>query len=179
MDDRGVVEAQLERPTRSSVEVLTECHLGLPVVIAVPPLLDDGTPFPTSYWLSCPLAVRRIGRIEAGGGVRAADAMIGNDAGVARAYQSAMNRYRDGRDSLIPSDHEGPRPSGGVGGSKRTVKCLHAHYADHASGNENPIGAWAAPQVEPLNCTVPCTVEVDGQVRRNPEWAEPARSGVL
>jgi len=61
-----------------------------------------------------------------------------------------------------------------VGGSQGGVKCLHAHYADHAAGNENPIGAWVAPEVEPLNCTVPCVVEVDGDVVRNPEWIEPA-----
>jgi len=49
------------------------------------------------------------------------------------------------------------------------VKCLHAHYADHAAGNENPVGAVTAPFVEPLDCTVPCVV--DGE--RNPAWREP------
>ena len=173
MDDRAVVAAQIERPPRSPVEVLARCHLGLPVVIAVPPFLDDGTPFPTSYWLTCPLAVRRIGRVEAGGGVRTAEAMVEDDQALAAAYQRAMDRYRDERDALIPAGHDGPRPTGGVGGSKGGVKCLHAHYADGAAGNENPIGAWVAPEVDPLNCTVPCVVEVTGESVRNPEWIEP------
>lgn len=148
------------------------------MVIGVPPFLDDGTPFPTSYWLTCPLAVKRIGRVEAGGGVRAAEAMMENDAAVAAAYGAATQRYAADRDGLIPDDHTGPRPTGGVGGSQGGVKCLHAHYADHSAGNDNPIGSWVAPEVEPLNCTAPCVATVDGEVRRNPEWFEPPRSAV-
>ena len=60
MDDRGVVAAQIGRTPRSVVEVAGRCHLGLPAVTVVPPLLDDGTPFPTLYWLTCPLAVKRL-----------------------------------------------------------------------------------------------------------------------
>ena len=79
MDDRGVVEAQIGRPPRSLIDVAQRCHLDLPVVITVPPLLDDGTPFPTLYWLTCPLASKRIGRIEAAGGVRTAEQMLADD----------------------------------------------------------------------------------------------------
>ncbi|GMQ85407.1 MAG: hypothetical protein BMS9Abin07_0973 [Acidimicrobiia bacterium] len=173
MDDVAVVAAQIERTPRSVVEVSLRCALGLPVVTSVPPLLDDGTPFPTSSWLTCPLAVRRIGRVEADGGVQTAETLIGGDPDFAAAHQRAMQRYGEDRDALIPRDHEGPRPSGGVGGSRAGVKCLHAHYADHAAGNDNPVGAWVAPRVEPLNCTVPCTADVGGVVVRNPEWVEP------
>ena len=174
MGDRAVVAAQIDRPPRSPVDVVARCHLEVPIATKVPPLLDDGTPFPTTYWLTCPLAVVRIGRIEAGGGVKTAEAMIEDDPALGGSYRAAMDRYGDERDALIPADHDGPRPSGGVGGLQGGVKCLHAHYADHAAGNENPIGAWVAPEVEPLNCTVPCVVEVDGDVVRNPEWIEPA-----
>ena len=173
MDDREVVAAQLDRPTRSPVEVVARCHLGVAVVIAVPPFLDDGTPFPTSYWLTCPLAVRRIGRIEGAGGVRTAEAMIEEDSALAAVYREAMDRYAADRDALIAADRTGPRPTGGVGGSSVGVKCLHAHYADHTAGNQNPIGAWVAPEVEPLNCTAPCVAEIEGEVRRNPAWIEP------
>jgi hypothetical protein len=116
--------------------------------------------------------VRRIGRVEAGGGVKAAGEMIDADAAMAAGHATAMERYETDRDALIPTDHTGPRPSGGVGGSKAGVKCLHAHYADHAAGNANPIGAWVAPEVEPLDCTVPCAAEIEGEVVRNPEWVE-------
>ena len=173
MDDREVVAAQLERPPRSPIEVVARCHLELPVVIAVPPLLDDGTPFPTSCWLTCPLAVRRIGRIEGVGGVRTAEAMVEDGGAFAAAYQEAMDRYAANRDQLIAADHTGPRPSGGVGGSSGGVKCLHAHYADHAAGNDNPVGSWVAAEVEPLNCTAPCVAEIESEIGRNPAWVEP------
>ena len=60
MDDRQVVAVQLERPLRAAIDVRARCPLQLPVVVAVPPLLDDGTPFPTRYWLTCPLARLRV-----------------------------------------------------------------------------------------------------------------------
>ena len=62
MSDETTVEAQIGRPLRAASRVVARCHLGLPVVVAVPPILEDGTPFPTRYWLTCPLAVTRIGR---------------------------------------------------------------------------------------------------------------------
>jgi len=173
MSDRGAVEAQIGRPPRSVVDVAARCHLGLPVVITVPPLLDDGTPFPTLYWLTCPLATKRIGRIEAGGGVRAAELMLSEDPALLDAHEAAMARYREQRDALIPEGYEGHRPTGGVGGTRAGVKCLHAQYADTTAGNENPIGAWTAAQVEPLDCTSECVVSEGDAWRRNPGWVEP------
>jgi hypothetical protein len=174
MDERAVVEVQIGRPPRSAVVVAARCHLGLPVATEVPPLLDDGTPFPTRYWLSCPLAVTRVARLEAAGGVAAADRRIASDPKLASEYEAAMERYRRERDAQLPTGHAGPVPRGGVGGSSGGVKCLHAHYADTASGNENPVGASVASQIEPLDCTLPCVAEIDGRVERNREWSEPA-----
>ena len=173
MDDRDVVAAQIGRPPRSTVDVVVRCPLGLPVVTTVPPLLDDGTPFPTRYWLTCPLAVKRIGRVEGSGGVGAAERLVESDPALESRFARAADRYRRERDALLPDAYEGPRPSGGVGGTTRGVKCLHAHFADFAAGNDNPVGEWVASSVEPLNCTVPCVAELSGEVGRNPEWVEP------
>jgi uncharacterized protein len=173
MDDRQVVAAQIEREPRSVVDVVSRCHLNMPTVIRVPPHLDDGTPFPTLYWLTCPLATRRIGRLEAAGGVKRADARIAAEPELSIAYQRAMDRYERDREALIAPDAPMYRPSGGVGGSRRGVKCLHAHYADHAAGNENPIGANTADSVEPLDCAIECVAEIDGRVVVNPDWVEP------
>jgi hypothetical protein len=175
MSDRSVAEVQLGRPARSSIDVVVRCHLGLPVVIAVPPLLDDGTPFPTRYWLTCPLAVRRIGRAEAAGGVKAAESRIDSDPPFAAAHMAATNRYEQTRDELLPVNHDGPAPRGGVGGARVGVKCLHAHYADHAAGNENPVGRETATVVEPLDCPAPCVVAAGEASVRNIEWSEPKR----
>lgn len=168
MSDRRTLEAQLGRPLRAESTVVVRCPLGLPVVAAVPPVLDDGTPFPTRYWLTCPLATVRIGRLESIGGVRRVEAWIEADPDRRRGLDHAHARYGAERDALL-GDADGPRPSGGVAGSRAGVKCLHAHYADHAAGNDNPAGAAAAPYVEPLDCTVPCVVNGE----RNPRWVEP------
>ena len=155
--------------------MVARCHLGIPVVIAVPPHLDDGTPFPTRYWLTCPLAVRRVSRVESAGGVKLAEARIEADADLAVAHAAATERYIADRDALIDPNLAGHMPSGGVGGTMMGVKCLHAHYADHAAGNTNPVGAMTAPEVEPLNCASACVVASPSGAVKNPEWREPPR----
>lgn len=177
LPDADVVAVQIGRPPRSAVEVVARCHLRVPVVITVPPYLDDGVPFPTRYWLTCPLAVRRIGRIEAAGGVKAAEARIDDDVEFAGRHRSAMQRYASDRDALIPDDAPPYRPSGGVGGARRGVKCLHAHYADHAAGNDNPVGEQTATSVEPLDCATRCVALIHGAVVANPAWEEPRHDG--
>lgn len=175
MDDRSVVAIQIGRPPRSRVDVRVRCHLGLPVVIDVPPILEDGTPFPTTHWLTCPLALLRISRIESDGGVRAADALVGADSATAEAFKASMDRYGAHRDALLPTDWSGPTPSGGVGGSRGGVKCLHAQYADTAAGNNNPIGTDVASRIEPLNCTVACITDAPADVLvRNEAWRAPS-----
>ncbi len=175
MNDVEVVAAQIGRVPRSPVDVVARCHLGLAVVTAVPPHLDDGTPFPTRYWLTCPLAVIRVSRLESVGGVKQAEGRLDRDPAFAAAHQAAMERYRTERDQLIPDDSTYPAPSGGVAGARRGVKCLHAHYADHAAGNANPVGAMVAGDVEPLDCRVACCREEAGAVARNRDWREPRR----
>ncbi len=173
MDDRSVVAIQIGRPPRSRIDVVTRCHLDLPVVIDVPPILDDGTPFPTTHWLTCPLALLRISRIESAGGVAAADERIARDPDLDGSFQAAMRRYESDRERMIPPDWGGPRPSGGIAGSRGGVKCLHAQYADTAAGNENPIGIDIATQIEPLDCTVPCVIPTRDGAASNEEWTEP------
>jgi len=173
MDDQLVVAAQLGRPLRAAIEVVAQCPLGLPVAVAVPPLLDDGTPFPTHYWLTCPLARIRVGRLESVGGVRAMQRWVESNPVVEARFQAAGARYAVERDLLVPEDAR-LRPSGGVAGSERGVKCLHAHYADHWAGRDNPVGETVAPWVEPLDCTVGCVAEDNsGGVMRNGAWREP------
>ena len=165
---RADISAQLGRPLRAASTVLRTCHLSLPVVIEVPPLLDDGTPFPTRYWLTCPLAIKRISRIESRGEIGRMEARRKSDAAFAAEVDAAHKRYEAERDALLPADAD-PRPHGGVAGARAGIKCLHAHYADHAAGNYNPAGVIVAPQIEPLDCVKRCVVA--GAV--NPDWQEP------
>lgn len=168
MTSRKTMEAQIGRPLRADSSVVATCPLGLPVVAEVPPILDDGTPFPTTYWLTCPLATIRIGRLESIGGVRRLEAWFAESPERAASLEASHRRYERRRDARLDKDRE-PRPGGGVAGARAGIKCLHAHYADHAAGNENPVGALVAPWVEPLDCAVPCVVDDE----RNPRWREP------
>lgn len=168
MSDRAVAGAQVGRPMRSDVTSAKRCSLDLPIVVVVPPFLDDGTPFPTRYWLTCPLAQRRVARLEAAGGVRSMDRRAENDPAFRSALAAAHDRYAQQRDEEVP-DGATPAPSGGVGGSSGGVKCLHAHLADTLADNDNPVGELVDAWVEPLECVIPCVVGNE----RNPAWVEP------
>jgi len=109
------------------------------MVIRNAPLLRDGTPMPTRWWLVDAELRRAVSTIEAGGGVRQAAAGVDPDE-LARAHA----RYAAERDAALPRDHQGPRPSGGVGGTRQGVKCLHAHYAWLLAGGDDPVGRWVA-----------------------------------
>lgn len=170
--DDDVAAAQLGRPLRSAVTVAARCHLGLPVAIEVPPILDDGTPFPTTWYLTCPLATKRIGRLEAAGGVRQLERFAEADPAFGAGLGEAHARYAAEREAKVPADAV-HRPTGGVGGTRVGIKCLHAHYADHVSGNPNVVGQVTAPFVEPLDCAVPCVVAGEDGVAANPGWSEP------
>lgn len=129
----------LGREPLGSFDVLVRDASGAPLVVRNAPLLDDGTPMPTRFWLVDPSLGTRVARIESAGGVRAAEAAV--DAG---ELQAAHDRYAAERDAAIPDEYEGPRPHGGVGGTRRGVKCLHAHYAWHLAGGDDPVGRWVA-----------------------------------
>lgn len=143
MDDHSQVAELLGRVPQSEFEVVVRDPHGLPVVLRNAPFLHDGTPMPTLYWLAGRDANRAIGRLEADGGVRRAEAEI--DAHLIAAVHA---RYAAEREALIPPRHEGPRPSGGVGGTREGVKCLHAHYAYHLAGGDDPVGRWVAEHLE-------------------------------
>lgn len=129
----------LGRVPRGAFEVVVRGEGGRPVVIRNAPVLDDGTPMPTRYWLVDPELVRRVAALEASGGVREAEAAIDPD-----ALAAAHARYAAERDAALPAGHRGPRPHGGVGGTARGVKCLHAHLAWYLAGGDDPVGAWVA-----------------------------------
>ncbi|MHB1137579.1 MAG: DUF501 domain-containing protein [Microthrixaceae bacterium] len=135
--DLAVVAELLGRTPRGDFEVVVRASGGTPVVIRNAPLMDDGRPMPTRYWLLDRDLNRRIGTLEAEGGVRRAEAEVDAD-----ELAAAHDRYAAERDAEIPADWSGPRPFGGVGGTRRGVKCLHTHYAWFLAGGDDPIGRW-------------------------------------
>ena len=145
MDDRERVTQLLGRTPQSAFDVVVRDALGDPVVLRNAPFLDDGTPMPTRFYLVGQEIVRDVSRLEAAGGVRDAEAMID-----AEEIAATHRRYAAERDADIDDDHRGPRPSGGVGGTRVGVKCLHAHVAYHLAGGDDPVGRWALDQLARL-----------------------------
>lgn len=137
--DRQLVTELLGRSPKGAFEVVVRHRDGTPLVIENAPLLDDGTPMPTRWWLVGEPERTWVGRVESAGGVGRAEAAVEPE-----QLAAVHARYARERDALIPTDHEGPRPFGGVGGTRRGVKCLHAHYAWWLAGGDDPVGAWVA-----------------------------------
>jgi hypothetical protein len=136
-DDQSRVAQLLGRSPRAQFDIVVRGPGGDPVVIRDAPLLDDGTPMPTRFWLVDPALRLAIDRLESAGGVRQAEAAVGRE-----ELEAAHLRYAAERDQAIPAGWTGPRPSGGVGGTRRGVKCLHAHYAWWLAGGDDPVGRW-------------------------------------
>jgi hypothetical protein len=142
--DRAAVTALLGRAPAGPFTVAVRDRTGSPVVIANGPFLDDGTPMPTRYWLVDRQLVEQVSRIESAGGVKAAASAVDP-----HELASAHASYARSRDALIPVGWPGPCPSGGVGGTRRGVKCLHAHLAWWLAGGDDPVGAWVADRLGP------------------------------
>jgi len=137
VNDCEAVALLLGREPRGDWEVVVRTADGAPVVIRNPPILDDGTPMATRYWLVGERECKLVARLEADGGVRAAEAAVDPD-----ALLAAHDRYARERDAAVAAGTTGPRPFGGVGGTRAGVKCLHAHYAWFLAGGDDPVGQW-------------------------------------
>jgi hypothetical protein len=137
--DAAVVAAQLGRPPRSIHAVGHRCPCGNPDVVATEPRLDDGTPFPTTFYLTCPRAASRIGTLEASGLMREMTERLDADDELAAAYRRAHESYLAARDAI----GEVPEIAGvSAGGMPDRVKCLHvlAGQALAQGQGVNPLG---------------------------------------
>lgn len=142
-EDHAAVTALIGRVPQGEFRVVVRTRTGAPVVLMNAPLLEDGTPMPTLYWLVGASEVHAVSQLESDGSIDQVEALIGLDA-IDEIHQS----YMATRDALIPASHTGHRPSGGVGGTRRGVKCLHAHLAHWLAGNNDAIGEWVAQQLD-------------------------------
>ena len=137
--DEAVIGAQLGRPPRALHEVAHRCPCGNPDVVATLPRLEDGTPFPTTFYLTCPRAASRIGTLEASGLMREMTDRLAEDPELADGYQRAHEAYLAFRETLAPV----PEIAGvSAGGMPTRVKCLHvlAAHALAAGPGVNPLG---------------------------------------
>jgi hypothetical protein len=125
--------------------VAHRCDCGLPDVVETSPRLDDGTPFPTLFYLTCPRARSAIGRLEAGGMMRQMTARLGEDDDLAARYLNAHRDYLARRDAI-----ESLGTDVSAGGMPTRVKCLHVlvAHALAAGAGVNPLGDEALAALE-------------------------------
>ncbi|MDX6595851.1 MAG: exopolyphosphatase / guanosine-5-triphosphate,3-diphosphate pyrophosphatase, partial [Solirubrobacterales bacterium] len=145
--DLDAVREQLGREPTTPFTVVARCTSGHPLVIRNAPFDASGEPFPTTYWLTCPAAVKAVSRREAGGAIARTNERVKNDEAFAAALEAAHRAYADERGEMAPE----ARSWGGVAGTRTGVKCLHAHYAYHLAGGADPVGAEVALEVEPIH----------------------------
>jgi len=151
----AIISEQLGRPARGRPAVVHACGHGLPTVVRVDPRLEDGTPFPTTFWLACPILRSAVGRLEAGGEMVRLNERLAAEPDLQAEYEGTAARYVALRDRL----GEPERPLDGAptaGGMPRRVKCLHVHLAHHLATGDNPVGAHVADVLLPMPCPAPC-----------------------
>lgn len=137
--DVAVLTAQLGREPRGVVAIAARCVCANPVVVTTAPRLDDGTPFPTLYYLTHPGAVAAVSRLEASGVMREMAQRLTSDEGLAERYRAAHEAYLDARRAIGEvSEIEGVS----AGGMPDRVKCLHVlvAHALAAGPGVNPFG---------------------------------------
>jgi hypothetical protein len=119
--DRELVGRQLGRTPRAFRRVAVRCPFGRPAVTEQAPFDEDGHPFPTQFYVTCPHLVAAISRLEAAGGVERWSRAAVDDPDLAASLEVAQAQQRALR----------PELDAGIGGSTRTgsLKCLHAHAA--------------------------------------------------
>ena len=162
-DDLAVVEAQLGRRPRAVHAVGHRCPCGNPDVVVTEPRLEDGTPFPTTFYLTCPRATSMIGTLEASGLMRQMSERLAADPDLAAAYRQAHRAYLAFRESI------GSVPEiGGVsaGGMPSRVKCLHVLAGQSLAQGPgvNPLGDEVLDRLGEFWAAGPCALpEPDAQ----------------
>ncbi|MFM8515330.1 MAG: DUF501 domain-containing protein [Actinomycetota bacterium] len=137
--DLAAVAAQLGREPRAIDSIAFRCPCGAPAVVRTEPRLPDGTPFPTTYYVTCPRLTSLIGALEATGVMRELEERLREDSAMRDQYQRAHERYLADRAEL----GEVPEIEGvSAGGMPTRVKCLHVHAGQALACGivVNPVG---------------------------------------
>lgn len=160
--DVAVVTSQLGRPPRSIHAVGHRCPCGNPDVVATEPRLDDGTPFPTTFYLTCPRAASMIGTLEASGLMREMTERLHTDEELAAAYRRAHEAYLAARTAI----GDVPEIAGvSAGGMPERVKCLHVLAGQSLAQGRgvNPLGDEVLDALGKWWAPGPCAIAGDDE----------------
>ena len=161
--DRAAIAAQLGREPRGMHRVAHRCPCGNPDVVATEPRLEDGTPFPTTFYLTCPRAASSIGTLEASGLMKEMSDRLEADPDLAAAYRRAHERYLGFREGI---GHVPEVAGVSAGGMPSRVKCLHVLAAQSLAQGRgvNPLGDEVLDLLGDFWAAGPC-VPADGSLR--------------
>lgn len=153
-EDLEEVSRQLGRPARDIVEVAARCVCKRPIVVKTKPRLEDGTPFPTLYYLTQKAATAAVSTLEATGYMGELQRELLEDDKLSNAYTRAHQKYLAEREEIeVVDEIEGIS----AGGMPYRVKCLHALVAHSLAAGKgvNPIGDLALAKLDwsPKVCT--------------------------
>ena len=154
--DQAVVEEQLGRPPRGIHAIGHRCPCGNPDVVETEPRLPDGTPFPTTFYLTCPRAASLIGTLEASGLMKEMSDRLEQDADLASRYAKAHESYLEAREAI---GHVPEIDGVSAGGMPTRVKCLHvlAGQALAQGPGVNPLGDEVLDLLGQFWSAGPCT----------------------
>ena len=158
--DEAAIEQQLGRTPRGVAGIGHRCKCGLPDVVITAPRLPNGTPFPTTYYLTCPRAASLIGTLEGSGLMKEMEARLADDPELAARYRAAHEAYLADRAKLGEVEEiEGIS----AGGMPDRVKCLHvlAAHALAAGPGVNPLGDEVLERLGDWWSAGPCVVVDD------------------
>jgi hypothetical protein len=132
--------------------VVARCPFGRPAVVEQASYLPDGAPFPTSFYLTCPAAVARVGRLEDAGGVDRYEQLVAGDSAARASWQAALEEQRALRRPAAVMADDGASLRLGIGGTSRdgAVKCLHAHVAFALARPGYELGERMVAEAAPL-----------------------------
>lgn len=155
-EDTATIAQQLGRAPRGMVEVAARCVCGRPTVVMTAPRLPDGTPFPTTFYLTHPKAASAVGTLEASGLMREMTERLAQEPDLAARYRAAHEDYLARRERLGSVEEIAGISAGGM---PTRVKCLHVLVAHSLAVGPgiNPLGDEALellrPAWDPTICT--------------------------
>jgi len=155
--DEAVIAEQLGRRPRGIHDIGHRCPCGNPDVVVTEPRLPDGTPFPTTFYLTCPRAASLIGTLEGSGLMARMQTRLATNPDLATAYRRAHDRYLETRETIGHVDEiEGVS----AGGMPDRVKCLHvlAGQALAQGRGVNPLGDEVLDELGEWWSAGPCVV---------------------
>ncbi len=142
--DEAAIRLQLKRRPRGIDSIGHRCPCGNPDVVTTEPRLPNGTPFPTTFYLTCPRAASRIGTLEGNHVMKQMQDRLGTDEELAAAYRDAHERYLAARAEVGErAGMDVPEIEGiSAGGMPDRVTCLHVLAGQSLAMGRgvNPLG---------------------------------------